>query len=154
MSSAKRRRIRETGALPGRKPGTRATRANSLATRSIALVTSSAGISRSSSRRQLASAMQRPFEGPFFILLEAVGINSSRRGSTGEKSPHSTIVQYRRGVEHRQLRELGGDSSGGGEQGGKSRFLGAKREKQIPRFARNDGFGVFALGLRGGSSTG
>src|SRR5260370_15105630 len=63
MSSAKRRRMRETGALPGRKPGTRATRANSLATRSIALVTSSAGISRSSSRRQVASAMLNPFLG-------------------------------------------------------------------------------------------
>src|SRR6266705_4417444 len=61
MSSAKRRRIKETGAFPGRKPGTRATRANSLATRSIAFETSSAGISNSNSRRQVASAIQRSF---------------------------------------------------------------------------------------------
>ncbi len=57
MSSANRRRISGTGALPGRKPGTRATRANSLAPRfPPPSVTSSAGISSSSSRRQVASA--------------------------------------------------------------------------------------------------
>src|ERR1700753_2739174 len=58
MSSATRLRISATGALPGRKPGTRASFENSLATLSIFLVTTSAGISRSSSRRQVAAAVQ------------------------------------------------------------------------------------------------
>src|SRR5579862_9302316 len=57
ISSAKRRRISVAGALPGRNPGTRATRANSRATFSTAFWTVSAGTSRSSSRRQLASVM-------------------------------------------------------------------------------------------------
>src|SRR5579872_6046822 len=57
ISSANRRRISVAGALPGRKPGTRAMRANSRATFSTAFWTVSAGTSRSSSRRQLASAM-------------------------------------------------------------------------------------------------
>ena len=39
MSSANRRRISVTGAFPGRNPGTRATRANSRATRSTAFCT-------------------------------------------------------------------------------------------------------------------
>src|SRR3974390_649333 len=58
MSSAKRLLIREMGAFPGRNPGTRARRANSLATFSVAFETSSAGISSSSSFRQLASAIR------------------------------------------------------------------------------------------------
>src|ERR1700730_8051618 len=57
MSSANRRLIKVTGAFPGRNPGTRATRANSLATRATAFCTSSAGISSSSSRRQVASVI-------------------------------------------------------------------------------------------------
>src|ERR1700704_447566 len=57
MSSANRRLIKVTGAFPGRNPGTRATLANSRATRSTAFCTSSAGISSSSSRRQVASVI-------------------------------------------------------------------------------------------------
>src|SRR6266853_1614468 len=57
ISSANLRRISVTGAFPGRNPGTRATRANSRATFSTAFRTSSAGISSSSSRRQVASVI-------------------------------------------------------------------------------------------------
>src|SRR5713226_5441318 len=85
MSSAKRRRIRETGALPGRKPGTRATRANSLATRSIALATSSAGISRSSSRRQVASAMEKSFLQVFTDGEKSLRVRWWSRGKRLEK---------------------------------------------------------------------
>src|SRR5271170_2204821 len=57
MSSAKRRRISVTGALPGRKPGMRATRARSRSTFWLALLTTSAGISSSISRLQVDSVM-------------------------------------------------------------------------------------------------
>src|SRR5207237_7690775 len=60
ISSANLRRISETGAFPFRNPGIVARRANSFATLSIFFDTSSAGISNSSSRRQLASAMRFP----------------------------------------------------------------------------------------------
>src|SRR5277367_6206285 len=57
ISSAKRRRISVTGALPGRKPGIRATRAKSRSTFWLALLTTSAGISSSISRLQVVSVM-------------------------------------------------------------------------------------------------
>ncbi len=56
MSSAKRRRIKGIGALPGRKPGMRATFAKSRATFSVAFCATSAGISISISRLQVAVA--------------------------------------------------------------------------------------------------
>src|SRR6202166_2505429 len=114
MSSAKRRRISVTGAFPGRNPGTRATRANSLATRSSAFCTVSAGISSSSSRRQVASVIVTPSEsqivfsddrnesgaiqGSYFYSLPLLGPENwkrertasgiQRKQSIGESSMH------------------------------------------------------------------
>src|SRR6266849_4864398 len=113
MSSAKRRRMRETGALPGRKPGTRATRANSLATRSIALATSSAGISRSSSRRQVASAMQKSFlqgRREEFACALVVSKQAARERPTGEKAACNSVLEYMGGNRGRQIRGGGCES--------------------------------------------
>src|SRR5271167_553306 len=99
MSSAKRRLIREMGALPGRKPGTRAMRANSLATFSVAFETSSAGISKSSSRRQVASAMQHS---SLFFHLILIRVRLER-GETGERLPCKSNPKYRRGHRERQF---------------------------------------------------
>src|ERR1700678_2075249 len=63
MSAANWRRMIVTGALPGRKPGMRATRAMSRAAFSLALVTFAAGISSSISRLQVASVIIGIFSG-------------------------------------------------------------------------------------------
>src|SRR5277367_5080669 len=57
MSAANWRRMMVTGALPGRNPGIRATRAISRAAFSLALLTFAAGISSSISRLQVASVI-------------------------------------------------------------------------------------------------
>src|SRR5580704_18881271 len=109
MSSAKRRRISVTGALPGRNPGIRATRARSRSTFWLALLTTSAGISSSISRLQVVSVMDFfAGEGPrntlFPICLSPVRNSRGRTaGKGGQKQQHQKL-QYKETASARQRR--------------------------------------------------
>src|SRR5271156_4786764 len=113
MSAANWRRMMVTGALPGRNPGIRATRAISRAAFSLALVTFAAGISSSISRLQVASVigifsgLHRRGKAELqlaLVCLSPVHIARRKRQGSGAADLHRVKLKYKQCMLRRQRR--------------------------------------------------